>query len=57
MKKLKDISQNMKIFIALIIMLLIGIILRWDTIKNEVSKSFGFFSKKTEQVDSLKSKP
>ena len=52
MKKIKDLSQNMKIFIALIIMLVIGIIIRWDTIKKEAGKSFNFF-KKTEQVDTV----
>ena len=50
-EKIKGLSFNIKIFIVLIIMLTIGIIIRWDTIKKEAGKSFNFF-KKTEQTDS-----
>ncbi|MDR1055953.1 MAG: hypothetical protein LBL90_09095 [Prevotellaceae bacterium] len=53
MKKFKDLSLNIKLFIALIIVLLIGILLRWNTIKKDILRSFNFFSKDTEQTGSI----
>jgi len=45
MKNLKNLSLNNKLYILLIVILLIGIILRWDFIKSEAQKGFGFFRK------------
>jgi hypothetical protein len=43
-EKFKQLSLNVKLFILLAIILIIGIILRWDYIKYEASRSFNFFS-------------
>lgn len=44
MRKFKNLSMNMKLFILLAIISIIGIIVRWDFIKSEASRSFKFFS-------------
>ncbi len=50
MKSLKDKfneqTPTMKGFILIIILLIIGIILRWDSIIEEAADGFRFFSKK-----------
>jgi hypothetical protein len=42
-KKIKQLSLNVKLFILLAIALIIAIILRWDYIKYEATRSFNFF--------------
>ena len=41
-KKYKALTFNAKLFIVLIIVLLIGIIIRWGTIKKDIAKGFNF---------------
>lgn len=53
MKRFKDLPRNIKLFIALIVVLTIGIILRWNVIKKDVVRGFRFFST-SEQTDSTK---
>lgn len=53
MKKFKELPLNIKLFIALAIIAIIGIIVRWDTVKSDIARSFNFFSK-TEQADTTK---
>ncbi|MDR0660068.1 MAG: hypothetical protein LBG19_04540 [Prevotellaceae bacterium] len=52
-KKFKELSPTMKGFIVLGIILIIGIILRWSTIKEEVKRGFGFFSKNDESIEQV----
>jgi predicted negative regulator of RcsB-dependent stress response len=47
MKPVKDWSVNYKVFAVMAIIAIIGIILRWKYIKQEVLKSFRHFSHKT----------
>jgi ABC-type nitrate/sulfonate/bicarbonate transport system permease component len=48
--KFSERSNTEKVFIIIIIIVVIGIILRWGFIKSEVERSFNFFNKdKTEQ--------
>lgn len=52
--KFKNLSYTTKGFIILIILVIIGIIIRWPTIKEEVKRGFGFFGnhdEPTEQVE------
>jgi hypothetical protein len=43
-KKFKELSLNIKLFIIIAIILITGIVLRWNHIKYEASRSFNFFS-------------
>lgn len=43
--KLKEQNSTMQCFIILIIILIIGVILRWNFIIDEVGKGFNFFNK------------
>jgi hypothetical protein len=49
-KKFKELSLNVRLFIILTILLITGIILRWNYIKYEASRSFNFFSKDKDTV-------
>ncbi|MDR1584023.1 MAG: hypothetical protein LBS55_12355 [Prevotellaceae bacterium] len=49
-KKFKELSLNLKLFILLAIMLVTGIILRWDYIKYEAARSFRFFKHDNDTV-------
>jgi hypothetical protein len=42
----KEASPTVKAFIVIGLLLIIGIILRWDTIVEEVSNGFNFFNTK-----------
>ena len=44
-KKLNEMSPMTKGYIILIILLVIGIVLRWDNVSEGVIKGFKFFSK------------
>jgi hypothetical protein len=50
MKKFKDLSLNIKLFILLAVISVIGIILRWDFIKSEAVQSFKFFKKDADTI-------
>ncbi len=53
-EKFKKLSYTTKGFIILIILVTIGIILRWPTIKEEIKRGFSFFgsnNEPTEQVE------
>ena len=52
-KKFKNLSPTMKGFIILGILLIIGIIIRWSTIKEEVKRSFSFFGSSDEQTEQV----
>ncbi len=52
-EKLKEATPVTKSFLILIIILLVGIILRWSYVKEGIKRGFGRFGN-TEQVDSLK---
>ena len=50
-KKFSKHSNTEKVFIIIIIIVITGIILRWNFIKSEVERGFKFFSKdKTEET-------
>ena len=53
MKKFKDLNTNIKLSIVLLILLTIGIIVRWSVIKEEVKRGFRYFSSNSEQTDSI----
>lgn len=53
-KKFKQLSLNIRLLIALIIILIIGIILRWDYIKHEAARSFNFFKHDNDTVKVVK---
>lgn len=42
----KEQTPTVKAFIVLMVILIIGIILRWDTIISEVERGFNYFSAK-----------
>ncbi|MDR2026954.1 MAG: hypothetical protein LBQ01_05255 [Prevotellaceae bacterium] len=48
--KFKELSLNVKLFIALAIILIIGIVLRWNYIKHEAARSFDFFKRNNDTV-------
>jgi hypothetical protein len=48
--KFKELPLNVRLFIILAIILITGIILRWDYIRREASRSFNFFSKDKDTV-------
>jgi hypothetical protein len=51
MKKWKDISNNEKWMMILIVLLLIGIIIRWAAVKDGISRGFNWFGdEETETV-------
>ncbi|MDR1887251.1 MAG: hypothetical protein LBQ70_04975 [Prevotellaceae bacterium] len=49
-KKFKELSFNIKLFILLAVILITGIILRWNHIRHEVSRSFDFFRHDSDTV-------
>jgi hypothetical protein len=49
-KKFKQLSFNMKLFIILAVILITGIILRWNYIRNEAVRSFNFFRHDNDSV-------
>jgi hypothetical protein len=49
-KKFKELSLNIRLFIILAVLLIVGIILRWNHIKYEMSRSFNFFSKDKDTI-------
>ncbi|MDR0726226.1 MAG: hypothetical protein LBF59_09520 [Prevotellaceae bacterium] len=53
-EKFKQLSLNIKLLIALIIILIIGIILRWNHIKYEATRSFNFFKHDKDTVNIIK---
>lgn len=50
MKKFSERSTTEKTFIVLIVILAIGVILRWGFIKSEAGRGFRFFSTETEKT-------
>ena len=52
-KKFKNLSSTMKGFIVLIILLIIGIIIRWPSIKEEIKRGFGFFNNSTNSTEQV----
>lgn len=52
-KKFKELSFTTRGFIVLIILVVIGIIIRWPTIKEEIKRSFGYFSGSSEQTEQV----
>ena len=44
-KNFKDLNPNIKGLIMLIVILIIGIIIRWDYIIDNIIRSFKYFSK------------
>lgn len=44
--KFKEQSPTTKGFIIMIVLLLIGILLRWDTVISEIQRGFSFFDLK-----------
>jgi len=51
LRKIKKIPLNIKLFIIVAVILIVGIILRRDYIHSEASKAFNLFSK--EKTDSI----
>jgi hypothetical protein len=49
-KKFKELPLNVRLFIVLAIILITGIILRWDYIRQEASRSFNFFSRDSDTI-------
>ena len=47
MKKWKDIPGNEKWMIALIVLLLLGIIIRWGFVKDGIGRGFDWFDRDT----------
>ncbi|MDR1593724.1 MAG: hypothetical protein LBS43_04455 [Prevotellaceae bacterium] len=50
-RKFKQLPLNVKLFIVLAIALIMAIILRWDYIKYEATRSFNFFRHDTVQLE------
>ncbi|MEE4198076.1 MAG: hypothetical protein V2I54_10560 [Bacteroidales bacterium] len=51
MNKFKDLRFNEKLLIALAILLLLGILLRWPQVKKGILKGWGYFDfRKSEQL-------
>ena len=50
MKKWKDISKNEKWMLVIMLLLIVGIALRWNHVKTELAEAFSWFnrSEKTE---------
>jgi hypothetical protein len=53
-EKFKQLSFNLKLFIVMAIILIIGIILRWNYIKHEAARSFSFFSHDKDTIEVVK---
>jgi hypothetical protein len=53
-EKFKQLSLNIKLLIALVIILIIGIILRWNYIKHEATRSFNFFKHDKDTTEIVK---
>jgi hypothetical protein len=50
-KKFQNLSLNVKVFILLAVILITGIILRWNYIKREAQQSFNFFRHDNDTVN------
>lgn len=50
MKKWNEVTKGEKWMFAIIGLLLVGIILRWDFVKEHVGKSFNWFEKRNKEV-------
>jgi hypothetical protein len=50
-EKFKQLSLKVRVMILLAIILLIGIILRWNYIKHEATRSFNFFSHDKDTIE------
>ena len=55
MKFIKNLPVNYKIFAVIAIVSILGIILRWEYIKHEATKSFRYFGREN-SADTLKNK-
>jgi hypothetical protein len=53
-EKFKRLSLTIKLFVALVIILIIGIILRWNYIKHEAARSFNFFKYDKDTLEVVK---
>jgi hypothetical protein len=49
-RKFYELPFNIRLFIVLAVILIIGIILRWNYIKHEASQSFRFFKRDNDTV-------